>query len=92
MALHADPSLTPPQELAEELSRASGRLEQIGIFRAVRCEVDAGQKDDDVVILVDVEEKGRHTVSTGTFVNEGEGNLEVSWTLRNFGISAEQVV
>jgi len=30
-------------------------------------------------------------VSTGTFVQEGEGCLEVAWSLRNFADNAEQV-
>jgi hypothetical protein len=31
-------------------------------------------------------------VSTGTFVHEGEGCLEVAWSLRNFADNAQQVL
>ncbi len=38
-----------------------------------------------------VDEKGTHTLSTGTYVQGGEGNIEVSCTLRNIMGNAEKL-
>mmetsp|Transcript_11858 Transcript_11858/g.28770 ORF Transcript_11858/g.28770 Transcript_11858/m.28770 type:complete len:453 (-) Transcript_11858:20-1378(-) len=74
------------RDLAIELSMATQRLEELDIFKSAVCEVDLmpGGKDDAVQIDVRVEEKGLHTLSTGTYMQGGEGNFEVAWTLRNF--------
>jgi outer membrane protein assembly factor BamA len=79
------------QQLAAELLNANARLYDLDVFRKATCHVDAGDRDEDVTVRVVVEEKGAHTVSTGTFVQEGEGCLEVAWSLRNFAENAEQV-
>lgn len=78
-------------ELAAELLNAKGRLYDLDVFREATCHVDVGERDEDVTVRIVVEEKGTHTVSTGTFVHEGEGCLEVAWSLRNFADNAQQV-
>ena len=64
--------------LAGKLLQANARLYDLDVFRTVNSHVDAGDSDGDVTVRVVVEEKGRHTVSTSTFVQEGEGCLEVA--------------
>ncbi|EKX42885.1 hypothetical protein GUITHDRAFT_111251 [Guillardia theta CCMP2712] len=81
------------EELAVELALASQRLEDLDIFKKVACEVDIdpeGEKDA-VMVSVKLQEKGTHTLSTGTYMQGGEGNVEVSWTMRNMLGNAEKV-
>ena len=78
-------------DLAARLVNANARLHDLDVFRSATCHVDAAEGDDEVTVRVVVEEKGRHTVSTSTFVQEGEGCLEVAWSLRNFADNAEQL-
>ena len=46
---------------------------------------------DSVDVVLNVEEKGAHTISTGTYMNGGEGTAELSWTLRNLFGNAERL-
>jgi hypothetical protein len=68
-------------DLAVELVMAKERLDQLDIFKATECSVDissaadAGQGAVDVIL--NVEEQGAHTISTGTYMQGGEGNAEV---------------
>jgi len=88
-------SATTHHQLALELALATERLEQLDIFKSAECSVDvcsvpdAGDNALDVVL--NVEEKGTHTLSTGTYMQGGEGNAEVSWTMRNMFGNAELV-
>jgi len=88
-------SATTHEKLAIELAMATERLEQLDIFKSAECSVDvcsvpdAGENALDV--LLNVTEKGTHTISTGTYMQGGEGNAEISWTLRNLFGNAERV-
>mmetsp|Transcript_2358 Transcript_2358/g.5590 ORF Transcript_2358/g.5590 Transcript_2358/m.5590 type:complete len:395 (-) Transcript_2358:355-1539(-) len=78
---------TDHHQLAVELAHASFRLEES--FKDAVCEVDCADAtggdgaDDAVKIAVHVQEKARHTLSYSTAAKDGEGSLEVAWTVRH---------
>ncbi|KAJ1493328.1 hypothetical protein T484DRAFT_1768790 [Baffinella frigidus] len=76
---------TDHHQLAVELAHASFRLEES--FKDAVCEVDCadatgGDGADDAVKIA-VHEKARHTLSYSTAAKDGEGSLEVAWTVRH---------
>ena len=72
---------TTHEQLALELALAAERLDQLDIFKSAECSVDIcsapGAGDNALDVLLNVEEKGTHTLSTGTYMQGGEGNAEV---------------
>lgn len=72
---------TTHENLAVELAMATERLDQLDIFKAAECSVDVcsapGAPDNALDVVLNVEEKGTHTISTGTYMQGGEGNAEV---------------
>ena len=73
---------TTHENLAVELAMATERLDQLDIFKAAECSVDVSSApdapDNALDVVLNLEEKGTHTISTGTYMQGGEGNAEVT--------------
>ena len=87
---------TTHEQLAIELAMATERLDQLDIFKTAECSVDISSAPDApehaLDVVLNLEERGTHTISTGTYMQGGEGNAEVSWTLRNLFGNGERVL
>ena len=87
---------TTHEQLAVELAMATERLDQLDIFKSAGCSVDITSVPDApenaLDVVLNLEERGTHTISTGTYMQGGEGNAEVSWTLRNLFGNGERVL
>ena len=79
--------------VAVALHKASQELHSLGIFKTVHITMDAerGCPADEVDVKVEVEERGVLRMKAGTFVENGEGGVEASGSLRNVFGGAETI-
>jgi len=79
------------QDVAQAALEASRKLEQLGIFSKVEMELLPGNRPGEAALKIAVEEKRVLSMKATTFVEQGEGGIELAMRASNALGSAESL-